>query len=216
MGEREILLSDGSERGNTVSLGNNREILENCPQAVRKDSSENAMGPIAQLKCFYINAHSVGNKKELETMVQLEKYDLIAIVESWWDKSHNWNAGIEGYELFRRDRQGRKGRCVALYVREWIDCEEIPLRNGHGQVESLWERIKDQNLVLGPTTCCLIKGSLLMRPSCFSYKKHRACTLSSWWGTSTTQMSAGKATQQAVSNPGDSRNELRMSSWCRY
>ena len=35
------------------------------------------------------------------------------------------NTLIEGYRLFRRDRQGRKGGRVALYVREWIDCEEL-------------------------------------------------------------------------------------------
>ena len=44
-----------------------------------------------------------GNKQEeLETVVQLENCDLIAIVESWWDDSHNWNTMIDGYELFRK------------------------------------------------------------------------------------------------------------------
>ena len=34
---------------------------------------------------------------------------------------------------------------VALYVRKWIDCEELCLRNSHDQVESLWVKIKDRS-----------------------------------------------------------------------
>ena len=77
-----------------------------------------AIRPITQLKCLYTNAHSMGNKQEeLETVAQLEKYDQIAIMETWWDKSHDWNTIIEGFRLFKRDRQGRRGRGVALCVR---------------------------------------------------------------------------------------------------
>ncbi len=47
------------------------------------------------------------------------------------------NTLIEGYRLFRRDREGRSGGGVALYVRTWIDCEELCLRNSHDQVKSL-------------------------------------------------------------------------------
>jgi len=54
-------------------------------------------------------------------VVQLGKYDLIAITETQWDESHDWNTPIEGYRLFRRDRQSRWGGGVALYVRKWID-----------------------------------------------------------------------------------------------
>ena len=37
---------------------------------------------IAHLKCFYTHAQSMGNEqKELETMMQLENYDLIAMME---------------------------------------------------------------------------------------------------------------------------------------
>jgi len=38
---------------------------------------------IAQLKCPYTNAYSMGNKQEeMETVVQLESYDLIVITET--------------------------------------------------------------------------------------------------------------------------------------
>lgn len=53
-------------------------------------------------------------QEELEATVQLENCDLIAIMEVWWDKSHSWNAGTKGYTLLRRERQGRRGRGVAL------------------------------------------------------------------------------------------------------
>jgi len=66
-------------------------------------------------------------------------------METWWDESHDWNTLIEDYRLFRRDRQGRRGGRVALYVRKWIDCEELCLRNSHCQVESLWVRIRDRS-----------------------------------------------------------------------
>jgi len=35
-----------------------------------------------------------------------------------------------------------KGR-VALYMRKWIHCEELCLRNSHDQAESLWVKVKD-------------------------------------------------------------------------
>lgn len=70
---------------------------------------------IAQLKCLYTNAHSMGNKEEEpETMVQSENYDLIAIPETQWDEQHNWNTTIEGYKFSRRDRLGRREGCCAL------------------------------------------------------------------------------------------------------
>ena len=38
----------------------------------------------------YTNACSMGNKQEeLEAIVQQENYDVVAIVEAWWDDSHN-------------------------------------------------------------------------------------------------------------------------------
>ena len=99
-------------------------------------------GLIAQLKCIYFNASSMGNKQEeLEAIVQQENYDLGAITEMpWWDDLHNWSAAMDGYELFRRDRQGRRGGGVALYVRECFDCLEPD--DGDDRVECLWVRIR--------------------------------------------------------------------------
>ena len=106
------------------------------------------------MKCLYTNAHSMGNKQEeLEAIVLLESYDLIAITETWWDESHDWNVALDGYGLFRRDRRERRGRGVALYVKKTLQSEELSLKNSHEQVESLWVRIGERgnkgNLVVG-------------------------------------------------------------------
>ncbi|PKU36680.1 adaptin ear-binding coat-associated protein 1 [Limosa lapponica baueri] len=95
----------------------------------------------AQLKGIYTNAHSMGNKQEeLEAIVQQENYDIVAITETWWDDLHNWSTAINGYQLFRRDRQGRRGGGVALYVRDRFECLEV--NNGNDSVECLWIRLK--------------------------------------------------------------------------
>ncbi|PKU48359.1 rna-directed dna polymerase from mobile element jockey-like [Limosa lapponica baueri] len=69
----------------------------------------------AQLKCIYTRACSMGNKQdELEAMVQQDSYGIVAFTETWWDYGHSWNAVMNGYKLFRRNRQGRRGGVVAL------------------------------------------------------------------------------------------------------
>jgi len=63
----------------------------------------------AQLQCIYTNARSMGNKQEeLEAIAQQDSYDLVAITEMWWDSSHDWQAVMDGYRLFRKDRPTSK------------------------------------------------------------------------------------------------------------
>jgi len=101
-------------------------------------SSMKVIRPAAQMKCLYMNAHSTGNKQEeLEATMLLESYDVIAITETWWEESRDWNVAIAG------DRQGRKGGGVVLNIKKWIECEELSLKNSHKQVKSLWVRIRD-------------------------------------------------------------------------
>ncbi|PKU43819.1 nipped-b-like protein [Limosa lapponica baueri] len=113
------------------------ETPGNSHMGIRVSLPNKVAGSIAQLKCIYTNVHSMRNKQEeLEATVQLENYDVIIIIETWWDDSHNWNAVMDGYKLFRRDRQGRRGGGVALYIREAFDCPE--LENGDARAECLW------------------------------------------------------------------------------
>lgn len=56
----------------------------------------------------------------VKTMVQLENCNFIAFAETGWDKLHNGNTTVEGYKIFRRDRQGRKDVEDTLYVKKWV------------------------------------------------------------------------------------------------
>ena len=56
----------------------------------------------------------------------------------WWECSCDCNVGIVGYRLFRKDRQGRRGRGVTLYVNDQLECTEVCL----GMDEELTFRIK--------------------------------------------------------------------------
>ena len=83
MGEGGVL-GDREVPGNAVTLGGSRGTPQTCPGGIRESSSEKATRPIAKLKCLCTSVHNMGSKQEeLETMVQLGKYDLIAITEKW-------------------------------------------------------------------------------------------------------------------------------------
>ncbi|GAB0184038.1 hypothetical protein GRJ2_000869100 [Grus japonensis] len=83
---------------------------------------------ITSLKCTYTNACSMGNKQEeIDIYVWLQGHDLIAVTETWWDSSHDWNAVMDGYTLFRKDRPARQGGGVALYAREQLEYIEVCL-----------------------------------------------------------------------------------------
>lgn len=77
--------------------------------------------------------------------------------------------------VFTRDRLGRRGMGITPNVKEWLDCEELPLRNSHKQVKSLWVEIKDSS---DKGHLAGVYGSLLTRPG-FNYGKHCARKLSS-------------------------------------
>ncbi|TRZ13846.1 hypothetical protein HGM15179_013263 [Zosterops borbonicus] len=71
---------------------------------------------------MYTNARSMGNKQEeLEVMVPQQSCGVVAITETWWDDSHSWSTALDGYKLFRRDRKGRRGGGVALYIKKVFD-----------------------------------------------------------------------------------------------
>ena len=61
---------------------------------------------------------------------------ILLISETWWDEFCDWCAMMNGYTLFRRDSQSRRGRGVALYLREVLDC--MALAVGNDMIDSLW------------------------------------------------------------------------------
>jgi len=70
----------------------------------------------------------MGNKQEeLETHAHLRGYDIIGITEMWWGGSCDWSGGMQRYRPFRKDRQGRQGEDVVLYVNDQLECMELCL-----------------------------------------------------------------------------------------
>ena len=74
----------------------------------------------SEIKCVCLNARSIINKKtELNIMVDDIKPHIIGITESWANNDiTNAELGLEGYVMFRKDRIGRRGGGVLLYIKE--------------------------------------------------------------------------------------------------
>ena len=73
-----------------------------------------------EIKCVCLNARSIINKKnELNIMVGDIKPHIIGITESWVNTDITYaELGLEGYVMFRKDRIGRRGGGVLLYIKE--------------------------------------------------------------------------------------------------
>lgn len=82
--------------------------------AISKDKNPKA----SHLKCMYTNACSLGNKQEeTELRAQSEICVVIGTTEMWWENSHDWKTTMDGYKLFQKDRKGRRGVGILLYVK---------------------------------------------------------------------------------------------------
>ncbi|GAB0186642.1 hypothetical protein GRJ2_001129500 [Grus japonensis] len=133
----------GDEPGAPEATKTNRETLREYIKGIPATPANKSASSGAQLKCLYTNTWSMGNKQEeLDTCAHLQGYDLIGIMETWWDGSYDWSVGMEGYRLFRKDRQGRQGGDVTLYVNDQLECMELHLGMDEELTKSLWVRIK--------------------------------------------------------------------------
>ena len=96
-----------------------------------------------------LNARSIINKKnELNIMVDDIKPRIIGITESWENNDiTDAELGLEGSVMFRKDRIGRRGGGVLLYVKETIPAYEVQLLEGAVCNETIWCK-----LVTGHTT----------------------------------------------------------------
>ena len=142
----------------------------------------------------------MGNKQEeLEVTVQQANYDLVAITETWWDNSHDWSAVMDGYKLFRRDRQGRKGGGVALYIKDCFDVEELGV--GNDKVECLWVRIRGKacrgDILVG--VCCRLPNQDEEMNEAFYEQLRKLHSFS--WETSTSLIYVGNIIQRRGSSP---------------
>ncbi|XP_053897559.1 uncharacterized protein LOC128844145 [Malaclemys terrapin pileata] len=105
------------------------------------------------LKCLYTNARSLNNKMgELECLVMKEDIDIIGITETWWTEDNQWDTIILGYKIYRKDRTGRAGEGMALYVKENVESNEVKILSEFiCSIESLWIVIScsNKNITLG-------------------------------------------------------------------
>ena len=100
------------------------------------------------MRVAYFNARSIRNKiNELKAYVSTNNFDIIAISETWLDfdrRDYRGELEIEGYNLYNRDRIGRRGGGVIIYCSDRIESMEInlPLNN---DIEVLAIKIKTKS-----------------------------------------------------------------------
>ena len=81
-------------------------------------------------------------------MVDDIKPHLICITESWANNDiTDGELGLEGYVMFRKDRMGRTGGELLLYIKTNIPAYEVQLQEEADCNEAIWCR-----LVTGHTT----------------------------------------------------------------
>ena len=87
-----------------------------------------------------MNARSIINKKdELNIMIDDIKPHIIGITESWANNDiTDAELGLEGYVMFRKDRMGRRGGGVLLYIKDTIPAYEVQLQEEADSNEAIY------------------------------------------------------------------------------
>ena len=81
-------------------------------------------------------------KNELNIMVDDIKPHIIGITESWANNDiTDAELGLEGYEMFRKDRIGRRGGGLLLYIKETIAAHEVQLQEEADCNEAIWGKL---------------------------------------------------------------------------
>ena len=98
-------------------------------------------------KCVCLNARSIVNKRnELSIMVEDTNPHIIGITESWATPDiSDAELGMTGYVMFRKDRIGRRGGGVILYIKESIQTYEIKLEKEAECEKAVWCNILSGN-----------------------------------------------------------------------
>ena len=88
----------------------------------------------------------VNKKNELNIMVEDIDPHIIGITESWTNTDiTDAELGLRREVMFRRDRIGRRGGGVMLYVKESIQADEIKLESEADYDEAVWCKIVSGN-----------------------------------------------------------------------
>ena len=101
-------------------------------------------------RCVCLNARSIVNKRnELNIMVEDNDPHIIGITESWATPDiSDAEIGMTGYVMFRKDRIGRRGGGIILYIKESIQAYEIKLEKEAECEEAVWCNIVTRNSTL--------------------------------------------------------------------
>ena len=93
-----------------------------------------------EIKCVCLTARSIINKKnELNIMVDDIKRHVIGIPEPWANNDlTDAEMGLECYAMFRKDRIGRRGGGVLLYINETMPACEVQLQEEADWNEAIW------------------------------------------------------------------------------
>ena len=124
-----------NKENKTVVQGEDGKGRKNIQRQVRERD-------VHELSVFYANSRSVINKVDmLRSIACVEKLDIIGITETWLDTAGKHflpEVEIEGYNLFHKDREGRRGGGVALYVKSTINSYVNTTIKTDSNTESLW------------------------------------------------------------------------------
>jgi len=102
---------------------------------------------------YVVNPTSITKNNKFQLLVaevNTLKPDIIVICESWLKKTHADSLfTIDNYFLLRRDRSGRRGGGVCVYINTDYILQEIDnkrqLSNGKRPYETLWQRVVTPN-----------------------------------------------------------------------
>lgn len=135
-----------------------KEQADELVKSIRSDINTNVKQNELCLKCFYTNANSLVNKIE-EFKQRVHGYDIIGVSETWFHSDiGNAEMALDGYNMYRVDRDHRHGGGVVLYIRDnfqsWLDTS----LNSIGFTDTVWCTVKT-------ASCKLLVGLCYRSPS---------------------------------------------------
>ena len=172
--------NNADKEGTTAIVAKYRKLLKKTKEATVEQIILSGILPVfgnridgyRNSKRLAINARSIINKKtELNIIVDDIKPHIICITESWANNDMtNAELGLEGYVMFRKDRIGRRGGGVLLYIKDTIPAYEVQLQEEANCNDAIW-----CNLVTGHKT--VIIGVVYRCPNITkrNYEKNSQC-----------------------------------------
>ena len=96
------------------------------------------------INCYYTNAQSINNKlDEFKLNLDTLRPKIVGITESWCSESSTLEGAISlpDFEIFRDDREGRKGGGVLLYIHSSLKPRKVKEFDEHEFENSAWSLI---------------------------------------------------------------------------